>query len=162
MPPGKRALEREKLRHLSQSKTYLISLMKYLPYQAEPPLVRLADGSVLKGTIPYCNEKEVSVRLAGPGKGLKTLRWSELDFKQFVAFFDFYMQKRLNQGTGTTTGHSSKYRQEAGEDCMRLALLCDWYGYPDLAQEYANLAREHAPSCGQQLSRLLPSAPKGP
>ena len=157
LPPEVRPAEKERILLLSQTRDYLVSLMKYLPYGEGVVQVRLRDGSVLRGSIPYCTKGELTVRLDGPKGGSRKLTWGELAFEQHIAFFDYYMEMRANQGgnsvAGTLPGANQK---EAAEDCIRIALLGDWYGIDSVAHAYAALAQEKDPGCAARLHRLVP------
>jgi len=156
-PADLREGERERIREISPSRTYLIKLMKYVPYDVESGGVMLRNGIVLEGSVPLCNENELIVRMRDEKANSEKLKWDEIAFEQYVAFFEFYINMRLKQGMKTGSGASgAESRKEASADCVRLAVLCDWYGRPSLAEKYAGLARGYNPACQARLELLLP------
>ena len=158
VPAARREIEKQRLGSLSQVRTYLIRLMKYLPFNESAAVVKLRDGRTLSGTVPYCNENEVMVRGKTGTASLQKLAWGDLAFEQYARFFEFYIRTRLEQGASASAGiASAKHRKEAADDCFRLALLCDWYGYAKAAQHYSQLARRYDPTFGAKLDQMIPA-----
>lgn len=149
--------ERERLLYLNQSRPYLMQLINRMPYSAETPLpVRLGDGTMLHGTVASCNEDGFMVRSHEPGVAPRLVPWADLAIEQYVRFFDFYIVARLERGTAESG--ASTNRRDAAEDCLRVTVLCDWYGYPAAAAAYARRASELAPEQRQRLVELVPEA----
>lgn len=157
VPLGLREVERERIEHLSSCRGYLIQLMKYLPYGQGGARIRLRDGSELSGGIPFCSDRELMVRLNQPGAPLRKLRWDDLAFEQYAAFYDYYLRTRVTQGEhAAEKASSNEHLREAGDDSFRLALLCEWYGRLGPASKYADLACEYSPSMRATVDRFLP------
>ena len=158
VPPAKQEVEQERVHHISQCRDYLIRLMKYQPYDsAEGMSVKLSDGTILRGSVPYCSEEQLAVRLLPPRTGLEQVDWADLAFEQYVAFFDFYIAARLARGAASADNSGkTNLEKAAAEDCLRLALLCDWYGASAQARRYAELAQNYDTSAGAAVARFLP------
>jgi hypothetical protein len=82
--------------------------------------------------------------------------WREVAFEQVVSFLDFYVRLRLDQGRMGDGTQDSNRQREAGEDCLRLAVLCDWYERGTLAARYARQAVDVDPQGAARVKRLLP------
>lgn len=158
LPVGELEVERERLGLVSGSRDYLVSLMRHLPFaDGRSTEVLLFDGTSISGAIPYSNEKGIAIRPQENGQDLTIRSWDELDFRQFIAFFDFYIQIREKRGEGNGTGGLSQEQKSAiAEDCLRLALLCDWYGLQREAGTYAERVLAFDPSQETRIRRLLP------
>jgi hypothetical protein len=158
LPPEERRLERERIGLISDSRKYLLQLMRYMPFEPAPGHpIRLRDGRTLQGSVPYCNDKEIAVRLRGRRSKLRRLSWDELAFSQFVDFFEFYIQTRCDQGgKGGSAALTPEQKREIGDDCIRLALLCDWYGDQAGRDRNARRALRFVPEKRALLKRLLP------
>jgi hypothetical protein len=153
---AERERERARLRYLRPLKGYLIRLMQYVPYEAAAPGLRLRDGRALPGTVARCTDSELTLRLHGDAFDAETRRvaWEDLAPVQLLALLDYYMQLRLRQAQ-TEPDRARRYRAEAADDCLRLALLSDWYGFPSLAQRYAGMATELDTATAAPIGRLL-------
>lgn len=161
VPPAARPGEKEKIRQLSQLRPYLIVLLK-TPYDDPEQGIRLRNGTVLKGSL-IANENEVVVR---PKHGrFRELKWSELAFEQYPAFFEFYIRQRLEHANPVADGKNDAAtgrpadpgkRVEISQDYFRLALLCEWYGKTDEARRYAGKALNLDPGLRGGFDALLP------
>jgi hypothetical protein len=95
--------------------------------------------------------------LHGRGNALRRLAWSDLAFEQFVDFFEFYIRTRLVQGgKAGSRVLTQEQKRDVGDDCFRLAVLCDWYGHTEARDRNARRALEFAPAKRNQILRLLP------
>jgi len=143
-PPEILDIEKERITRLNRGRGYLVNLMRHMPYPARGG-VRLRDGRILRGAVPFCNEDGLTVVHGRRARGTQ-VAWSELAFEQYVIFLEYYAGRRLELGQG---------RRDAAADYLLLALLCDWYGQPRKAATYAALARKHDPAQTETVVRLL-------
>lgn len=158
LPPDLLGLERERLDLIGDTRSYLVRLMKYVTFRGgQETDIRLRSGAVLRGAVAYCNEAQVAVRQPG-GNRLQMVAWSDLTLEQIVAFLDFYIQLRADQGQVAGGAQNDSLRQDVADDCVRAAVLCDWYGRSELARRYAEKAVAAAPGAAARLSRLLPGS----
>jgi len=156
LPSAARADERERIERISGAREYLVRLMKYVPFaEGKDAEIRLAGGALLRGAVPYCNETQVAIRPAGES-ALRMVSWRDLAFEQFITFLDFYLRMRLDQGQTAGGARNPAQQQDAAEDCLRLAVLCDWYGRQPLAARYGRQAVELDARVAAQARRLLP------
>jgi eukaryotic-like serine/threonine-protein kinase len=156
LPPEVLAAERERIGLIGDTRGYLVRLMKYLPYlHGKESDVRLHSGAPLRGAVPYCNDSHVAVRVRGDN-ALHLVPWRDLAIEQVVAFVDFYIQVRLDQGQATTGTGGDAWRREVAEDCLRVAVLCDWYGRPQQALRYARQAVATDPAGASRVKHLFP------
>ncbi len=151
LPEPRRNLERQRLKFLKTSRDYLIKLMQFAPYRGGEEIY-LRNGNILKGSIPYCAEDGVAFRPAGPDSRLRTLKWDELSFDQYVLFYDYYI--RLRKGSLPPAEQTPEIRQAVADDSFRLALLCDWFGQGALAEKYINLILNLQPTYDLSLLQI--------
>ncbi|MCK5802602.1 MAG: hypothetical protein KAI66_07210, partial [Lentisphaeria bacterium] len=153
LPAAERTLDERRIRAIEHSRDYLTKLMRYLPFrEGAKTQVKLRDGSVVNGAVPYCNEKTIGVRIRGGGsRRIRKVPWNDLAFEQYIEFFDYYMNVRVKQG-----GKES----EAASDCLRLALLCEWYGRDREAIRYARQTVAYDAKYKGTVHRLVPQAGK--
>jgi|GEM_PF-1232619 len=157
LPAEARSDERERIELVGDVRKYLVRLMKYVPFaEGKDVDVRLRSGRVVRAAVPYCNETQVAIRPTGE-TALHMVPWRDLAFEQFVAFLEFYLRLRLDQGQTAGGSRNPAQQQEAGEDCLRLAVLCDWYGREPLAARYGRQAVGIDPKQADRARRLLPS-----
>ena len=160
-PAGIRDTEKKRVQMLGGAKAHLVNLMNRMPYDAEGNGIRLRNGRVLRGAMVRCTADGLRVEA---GRGRETeVRWSDLRFDQIVAFFDYYIRKRLEYapaaGAGAAVADGAggrSVRRDAASECFLLAILCDWYGHDDAAARYARLAREYDPRSA--VRRYVPAA----
>jgi hypothetical protein len=149
LPQAELERERRRLEYVAGSREYLIQLMKYMPFGGEEgEVLQLQDGRKIRGSIPFCNELQLAIRPVGAAtEDLQKVSWSGFPFEQYVAFFDYYLEVR-----SSLAGN----RRDAGEDALRLALLCDWYGRRECALVYAQKAVAFDPVMAGRLQHLFP------
>lgn len=158
LPPAAVAAERERLELIGDTRDYLVRLMTYVPFlEGRETTVRLAAGAPLRGSLAYCNGKQLGLRRAADGT-LQTIAWADLAFDQIVEFLDFYIGLRGDQSQSLSGPRQGQVRKEVAEDCLRAAVLCDWYGRHDQARRYSRRALESDASIRPRLARLLPAA----
>jgi serine/threonine-protein kinase len=172
VPQEMRVLEAERIREISSLRPTLLQYLKF-PYDGSRRGVLLRGGRRLTGTV-LGNDRELVVR---PQTGkYRRLRWDELAFQQYVAFFDFYIEARLERGnpedeaaaavekvvgSSPAAAPGASRQAAAGYDCFRVALLCDWYGEAALASTYARRAVDLDAALDYRLGRLLPGVVAG-
>ena len=157
LPEKDQAQEKERIKEVSVLRDYLVKLMKFVPYDDEEKGVALRSGKILKGSV-LANENELAVR---PKTGqFSKLKWGDLTFDQYLIFFDFYIDLRLNRADPSTRkGGLAQRRREVGADCFRLALLADWYGKPEKAADYLRQSLEYDPASREKVNRFFPKLP---
>ena len=118
-------------------------------YEGNSKGIRLKDGTTVYGAI-LTNENGMVV-LPGPrgGKAV-SLKWHEVPLDQYLLFLEDHIQQRVNRLEAT--GQS-----KAGEDCLKLAIVFDWYGRPDKALKYARDAIRFNPSLQQKIEACFPA-----
>ncbi|MFA5205726.1 MAG: serine/threonine-protein kinase [Lentisphaeria bacterium] len=153
LPPEEKTRAIETVREISILRDYLVSLFRFMPYEDRRGAgIRLRDGSVLHGSV-MGNAREILIR---PANGKYRRRaWHDLEFEQFVTFFDYYTRCRIDKAPAGIRGRDA--RHDAAADQFRVALLCDWYGRPDQAAAHARQAAELDPSLRERLGKLLPN-----
>ena len=157
LPPDILVGERERIDLIGDTRGYLVRLMKYVPFQASKESdIRLRSGPPLRGTVPYCNESHIAVRIRGDNV-LRMVPWRELAIEQVIAFADYYIRVRLDQGHAAGGSKDGAVRREVAEDCLRTAVLCDWYERPQEAGFYARQALDANPEVAARVRRLLPN-----
>jgi serine/threonine-protein kinase len=157
LPADVLAGERERLDLIGDTRDYLVRLMKYVPYMdSNDSDIRLRTGPPLRGNIPYCNDRQVAVRVRGDNV-LHLVPWRDLAIEQVVAFLDYYTRVRSDQGPAADGSGNGLLRAEVAADCLRTAVLCDWYGRPEDARRYARLAVDADPAAAARVRRLLPT-----
>jgi serine/threonine-protein kinase len=157
LPPDALAGERERIALIEDTKDYLIRLMKYVPFkEGKESDILLRSGLPVRGTIPYCNDNELAVRVRGDN-ALRMVPWRDLAIEQVIALLDFYIRVRVDQGQAAGGSKNSALRREVAEDCLRTAVLCDWYERPQEAARYARQALDADPGGTGRLKRLLPN-----
>ncbi len=156
--PEARRMEEERLEILKGCRSYLVQLMKYLPYEAPVTGIELRGGRRLKGSVPLCNDSGIAVKGPGVGGGLRQVGWGELSFDQIVDFFSYYIKIRLARELPKVPGNGdADPRKAAAQDCFRLALLCDWYGKTAMARHWAARAADLAPGLAPRIRRYVPT-----
>jgi serine/threonine-protein kinase len=148
--------ERARIDLIGDTRNYLVRLMKYVPFmESKESDIRLRSGPPLRGAVPYCNDSQVAIRVRGES-ALRMVPWRDLAIEQVIAFLDFYIRVRLDQGQIAGGAKNSALRREVADDCLRTAVLCDWYGRTQEASRYARQASEGDPDNAARVKRLLP------
>jgi hypothetical protein len=125
VPSDQLKTEKQRAVIVDSMKHYLCSQMMRFPYEGK---VELKDKRTLNGVL-MANVKYLSLKLTS-GKRVK-LEWTNITFKQFCGFLDFYANIR-NEAVS-----SGVNRKEVAGDYLRLGILCDWYGDYEDAVKYA-------------------------
>lgn len=152
-----REIERERIVRLSRLHNYLRRLMR-TPYDGTKEGIILYNGNRIKGTISRCTSDELTVQLKtlGSRTRTRTLKWEELSIKQYFAFFEFYIEKRLEMvGAPQNEIYSINPKEEAADDYFRAALLADWYGHYEKAREYIRLAKRYDSSLEHEINKIF-------
>ncbi|MEM4248256.1 MAG: serine/threonine-protein kinase, partial [Candidatus Nanoarchaeia archaeon] len=126
--------EKNRLIQVSNIKQNICSWMMRTHFEDNEILLK--NGTKLQGTV-MGNPKFISVR-SKHGEH-KRLGWEELDFKEIVKIMKYYTDMRLNAYGGPVVD-ATQQKYECAMDYLRIALLCDWYGYYPEAVEFANKA----------------------
>lgn len=152
--------EKEQIYAITDMRGYLVRMLR-IPYEdASSRGIELGNGRVVRGIVSFANDRELRVRTSG-GQSY-TVRWNQLSFNQYRAFFEYYAQLRRQRGgpAGGAPGTES-VRKDVAADYYRLALLCDWYGQRKEARAFAVQAVKQDPSLQERVNRLLPPLPAG-
>jgi hypothetical protein len=81
------------------------------------------------------------------------LTWKDISLEQFVKFMLFYIKTRRDAiSTGAVSRSEMK---EVGDDYLKLATLCDWYGNYRQATDYAKEAVKYNPETEKKLREYL-------
>ena len=150
VPDEKRDTEKERLRLVGSSLDYLKACMKAGAYnRGDSHPIRMKDGSVIQGIIPYApnKEKQLTIRRPGNQEPVK-VDMAKLDFMQLMDIFQFYAEKREEMALGKLT---RSIKDEIFAIYQRMALLCDWYGHPEAARKFTRLALKYRPTMEQEL-----------
>ena len=153
VPEKMREVERDRLRLIGGSLDYLKACMKAGAYnRAEDYPIRLKDGTVIKGIIPYApnNENLVTIRRSGNLDAVK-VPFSKLDFMQVIDMFQFYAEKREEMALGKM---NRLIKNEIYSIYLQAALLCDWYEKPEEAKKYAALALQYRPRNEEEIVKF--------
>ena len=144
VPEERREVERERLRLIGSSLDYLKACMKAGAYnRAEDYPIRMKDGSVIKGIIPYAPNAENLVTIRRPNnQDAVKVPFANLDFMQVIDMFQFYAEKREEMALGKL---NRLIKNEIYSIYLQAALLCDWYEKPEEAKKYATLALQYRP-----------------
>ena len=160
VPEEMREVEKERLRLIGASLDYLKACMKAGAYnRAEDYPIRMKDGSVIKGIIPYAPNKENLVTIRRPNdQDAVKVPFAKLDFMQVIDMFQFYAEKREEMALGKL---NRLIKTEIYNIYLRTALLCDWYEKPEEAKKYAALALKYRPHNEEEILKFglpLPEA----
>ena len=160
VPEEMREVEKERLRLIGGSLEYLKACMKAGAYnRAEDYPIRMKDGSVIKGIIPYApnNENLVTIRRPGNQDAVK-VPFAKLDFMQVIDMFQFYAEKREEMALGKM---NRLIKSEIYSIYLQAALLCDWYEKPEEAKKYAALALQYRPHNEEEIKKFGLPLPDG-
>ncbi len=153
VPPDKQEIEKERLRLVGGSLDFLKDCMKGGAYnRAENYPIRLRDGSVIKGIIPYAPNKEnlVTVRRPNDQDAVK-IPFASLEFLQMVDILKFYAEKREEMALGKL---NRLMKGEIFNIYLRAALLCDWYEKPEEAKNCIALALKYRPHGKEEILKF--------
>ena len=151
-PKSLRALEGERVTILASARHHLILLMRYVPYETGPKGLRLKSKNAGPGTIVGANERGFLFVPRHSG-GQTVIPWADISLDQYVAFFQYYIAKRLQlDGTPTWDMFNSPAeltpingRRDAAGECLLAGLMCDWYGKPEIGEKFLRLAVQYNP-----------------
>jgi hypothetical protein len=148
-PESRRTVERQRVEYVAGFRAYLVRLMSAAPYRGSAG-IRLRDGRAVAGAVDRVTAEGLRVRAAGEGDAAGDFGWDEIAFEQVVAMFEWYVNLRGRGGAP-----DRRQRQEQASDYVRLAVLCDWYGYPDAARRFGGLAAACDAETGRVAAALL-------
>ena len=155
-PEELQEIEKDRIRKLSSIRSYLQSVMHYIPFESEDGYIELASGRRIRGSIPFCNDRGLTIRLDRRQAKLRTVEWKDVDIKQYQELLEFYAKKRLT-ASGGPNGLEIKItpRKDAANDYLLAALLSEWYGRPDDAAGYAKQAVHYDPELNLTVKRFF-------
>ena len=119
-------------------------------YEGNSKGIRLKDGTTVYGAV-LTNEKGMVVLPGARGGKAVSLKWTEVPLDQYLLFLEDHIQQRVSHQ------EESKGQSKTGENCLKLAIVFDWYGRPDKAQKYARDAVHFNPSLQQQVESCFPA-----
>lgn len=143
VPEALQETERERLRIVGSARDYLQQTMRYIGYdRGESGRIVLRNGRSYLGAIPRANEKGLTVRrrdhAAGDGDNSMQVGFEDLAWPQLWDIFAFYAEKRQDMASNKRQERAAAV--DVFDDYLRLALLCDWYGFAEDSRRYAALA----------------------
>ncbi|MBT7161155.1 MAG: protein kinase [Victivallales bacterium] len=153
LPEAARALEQERLTVIRQVRQQLVKDMA-LPYGDVGEGILLLDGRRLKGSLGMVNESMLQIRAQ---TGDQTIKWTDLPFPQCVQFLTHYVDQRIAQADAELPKDElAEQRRSIATVCLRNAVLCEWYGQPELGRRFAQLCSENTETLLPVLRRLAP------
>jgi hypothetical protein len=148
LPGNLRTPEQRRSEMVFSVKEHLCGLMRRIPFKGDS--ITLKNGKVLKGQI-MANSRGLQVKTS-EGKRMR-LTWKDISLEQFVKFMLFYIKTRRDAiSTGAVSRSEMK---EVGDDYLKLATLCDWYGNYRQATDYAKEAVKYNPETEKKLREYL-------
>ncbi|MBR4673109.1 MAG: protein kinase [Victivallales bacterium] len=153
VPPDKQEIEKERLRLVGGSLDFLKDCMKGGAYnRADDYPIRLKDGSVIKGIIPYAPNKENLVTIRRPNdQDAVKIPFASLEFLQMMDILKFYAEKREEMALGKL---NRLMKGEIYNIYLRTALLCDWYEKPEEAKKCIALALKYRPQNKKEILKF--------
>lgn len=143
VPATLQETERDRLRILGLARDYLQQTMRYIGYdRGENGRIMLRDGRSYPGTIPRANEKGLTIRrrdlAEADAEDSMQVGFADLAWPQIWDIFAFYAEKRLDMAVNKRQERAAE--RDSFDNYLQLALLCDWYGFPEDSRRYAGMA----------------------
>jgi serine/threonine protein kinase len=155
-PEELQEIEKDRIRRLSSIRNYLQSAMHYIPFESEDGYIELSSGRKIRGSIPLCNDRGLTIRLDRRRAKLRTVEWKDIRIEQYQEFLEFYARQRLTASGGPGSLEIKiTPRKDAANDYFLAALLSEWYGHPDDAAEYAKQAIKYDPDLQATIKRFF-------
>ncbi len=155
-PEELQEIEKDRIRRLSSIRGYLQSVMHYIPFESEDGYIELSSGRKIRGSIPLCNDRGLTIRLDRRRAKLRTVEWKDIGIEQYQEFLEFYARQRLTASGGTDSLEIKiTPRKDAAHDYLLVALLSEWYGHVDDAAEYAKQAIKYDPELKKTVKRFF-------
>jgi len=143
----------EKLRYITVKdvKPYIVRVLERTPY---PKGLMTKRKTMRSGVIYMANENVLRYKKSTRTKRGKSYKWSDLSFKQYPAFMEYFAKRRLGiSGAGTVS--KKKFKKDAANEYLGIAILYDWFGHYDNALKYAQKAVEICPEMNERVSRMM-------
>jgi tetratricopeptide (TPR) repeat protein len=134
--------------YIKDMKEYLVRIFERNPYSGRIQLRR----STVNGTVSMANHNVFLIRSQGKKKS-KSYKWQELKFDQYIEFFKYFANQRINKVAGNIT-KEQRYH-DAAVDYLHLAVLCDWFGRYEEALTYARKAIKLDPSIYDLANKMM-------
>lgn len=143
VPAALQETERDRLRILGLARDYLQQTMRYIGYdRGENSRIMLRDGRSYLGAIPRANEKGLTIRrrdlAVADTEDSMQVGFADLAWPQIWDIFAFYAEKRLDMAINKRQERAAS--RDSFDNYLQLALLCDWYGFPEDSRRYAGMA----------------------
>jgi hypothetical protein len=143
VPAALQETERDRLRILGLALDYLQQTMRYIGYdRGENGRIMLRDGRSYLGAIPRANEKGLTIRRRDLAEtdteASMQVGFADLAWPQLWDIFAFYAEKRLDMAVNKRQERIAA--RDSFDNYLQLALLCDWYGFPEDSRRYAGMA----------------------
>jgi hypothetical protein len=144
-----RRAEFDRIAVITRVKPYLVKILAPCPYTGEIALKK----ETFQGVVIMANDSSLRIKREGASES-RNIKWQDLDFKQYINFFEFFASTRLKSAGGGTVSHSESV-SEAAEDYIMLSLLCDWRGRYSEALRFARAAASTDPAKTEETENLL-------
>jgi len=145
--------EAARIKVLKSIKPYLEKLLTYAPYQGK---LYVKGRNPIDGEVVGVSVRTLTIKPQDNDATLP-LSWNKFENKQFVAFFDYYINMREEQLSGASDQLKTQINKDLASDYFRLAVMSDWYGMPDNLLSYMRRCIELDPALRPQVETLLPS-----
>ncbi|MDT8389360.1 MAG: hypothetical protein RRC34_02510 [Lentisphaeria bacterium] len=151
-PASLRALEAERVTYVASARSHLILLMRFIPYETDAGGLLLKNGRTGPGAVVGANERGF-LFVSHRTEKRAVIPWDTVSLEQYVAFFQYYIAKRLdldgipswNVFMKAGTLAPVQGRRDAAGECLLAGLLCDWYGKPEFGEKFLRLAVQYDP-----------------
>jgi hypothetical protein len=143
--------EVDRIKILRSTKSYLETLLKFLPYEGK---IYVKGQQVIEGQIIAASVKTVTLLIADDEL---TISWNRFEFSQFLDIIEFYIDKKKNQLENSPADVVEAVKKDIADDYFRAALLGDWYKEIERNSDYVKNCLEYNPAMRLQVEAFLPS-----
>lgn len=147
--PADRKIELKRYNRMKSVKNNLIRIFERNPYRG----VIKYKNRTLKGVVYMANDEILMIRKSKKSKKSKRVKWRDLDFSQYIEFVKYFAEMRLAADAPGVT--AEERRENAADDYLSLAVLCDWFGRYGEALRFAAKAVELNPRLKKDAGVLL-------
>ena len=155
LPENRRKIEELRYKSIKDIKEHIIRMLDRNPYPNGIFVHSKKDKSELvhyAGTISMGNSNFLVLR-KGRHRG-KRYQWEDIAIPFYEQFFSYYANQRLNaNGAGNVT--KDEMKENAAEEYLGIAILCDWVGEYEKAYDYAKKAIDTYPKIKNKVSAYM-------
>jgi hypothetical protein len=146
---ARKETETTRLTIVANMKHYLCSLTARNNYNQS---FKTSNGKVMSGSM-MANPNFLSVKA---GKNYNRIKWNELPPQELAKMIAYYANMRMKiSRAGESPTDAATRKNEAAEDYLRLAILCDWYGCYDDTVVYAQKSMEINPDMTARVKKYI-------